>query len=159
MAASKSDPPTFNGEHPRTLDESLRVILPKDWRSPKLKEFFLILGSADPCLRAMPRWEFDNAVAEITGNPKLTPRDRNICLRQLGKCMRVKLDSSWRFALPSELCDKIGIGTKKPDVILHGTVMNFEIWSPKALADWESKQDEPDENGNPRMNVRDQLGL
>lgn len=159
MAATKSDPPMFNGEHPRTLDQSLRVILPKDWRSPKLKEFFLISGSAEPYLRAMPRWEFDNAVAEITGNQKLTPRERNICLRDLGKCMRVKLDSAWRFALPLDLCDKIGIGTKKPDVILHGTVMNFEIWSPKALADWERKKAVPDENGKLPINVREQLGL
>ena len=159
MAASKSDQPMFTGEHPRTLDVGLRVILPKDWRSPKITEFFLISGSAEPYIRVMPRSQYDAAVTEITGNQKLTPRERNICLRDLGKCMRVWLDSSWRLSLPSDLCDKAGISAKKPDVILHGTVLNFEIWSPKALADWERKQAKPDEKGKPRMNAREQLGL
>jgi DNA-binding transcriptional regulator/RsmH inhibitor MraZ len=159
MAAPKSDPPMFTGEHPRTLDVGLRVILPKDWRSLKITEFFLISGSAESYIRVMPRSEYDKAVAAITDDKNLTPRERNIHLRELGKCVRVMLDSAGRLALPSELCDKIGVSAKKPDVRLHGTVLNFEIWNPKGLADWERRQGEPDENGKLRMNVREYLGL
>ena len=159
MTALKSDQPMFTGEHPRTLDVGLRVNLPKDWRSLNIKEFFLISGSAEPYIRVMPRSEYEKAVASITEAVDLNPREKNICLRELGKCLRTQLDSSGRLTLPGDLCSKIGVGTKSADVILRGTVLNFEVWKPKDIADWEKKQAEPDEHGNPRMNVQDFLGL
>lgn len=159
MTASKPDQPMFTGEHPRTLDVGLRVNLPKDWRSLNIKEFFLISGSAEPYIRVMPRSEYDKAVASVTEAVDLNPREKNICLRELGKCLRTQLDSSGRLTLPADLCAKIGVGTKSADVILRGTVLNFEVWKPKDIADWEKKQAEPDEHGNPRMNVQDFLGL
>ena len=159
MTALKPDQPMFTGEHSRTLDVGLRVNLPKDWRSLKITEFFLISGSAEPYIRVMPRSEYEKAVASITEAVDLNPREKNICLRELGKCLRTQLDSSGRLTLPAELCARIGVGTKSPDVILRGTVLNFEVWKPKDIADWEKKQAEPDEHGNPRMNVHDVLGL
>ena len=159
MTASKPDQPMFTGEHPRTLDVGLRVNLPKDWRSLNIKEFILISGSAEPYIRVMPRSEYEKAVASITEAVDLNPREKNICLRELGKCLRTQLDSSGRLTLPADLCTKIGVGTKSADVILRGTVLNFEVWKPKDITDWEQKQAEPDEHGNPRMNVQDFLGL
>ena len=159
MAAAKSDSPRFTGEHDRTLDAALRVILPKDWRSPKITELYLIPGSAEAYLRAMPCWEYDAAVAKIAESKTLTPKEQTHHFRELGKCTRVKIDSSWRLAVPSDLCERIGVSAKKPDVILHGGVMNFEIWNPMALVEWTRKRTVPDENGKLPMTVQEYLGL
>jgi DNA-binding transcriptional regulator/RsmH inhibitor MraZ len=160
MAAPKSDQPMFTGEHPRTLDVGLRVILPKDWRSLKITEFFLISGSAEPYIKAMPRSEYDKAVAEITSDPSLSRAQRNIHLRSLGsKCTRVILDSSGRMTLPAELCKEIGVSAEKPDVTLQGAVLSFEIWNSKGLEHWERRQARPDDSGLPRMNVKEFLGV
>lgn len=150
----------FTGEHDRLLDSGLRVILPKDWRGLKISEFFLISGSAEPYIKAMPRSEYDKAVAEITNDPALTRLARNTHLRSLGsKCKRVTLDSSGRLTMPAELCKEIGVSVEKPDIVLLGAVTAFEIWNPKGLKDWERKQAQPDEAGHPRMNVKEFLGV
>jgi DNA-binding transcriptional regulator/RsmH inhibitor MraZ len=160
MAATHTEQPRFTGAHERLLDGGLRVILPKDWRSLKVTEFFLIPGSAETFIKAMPRAEYDSKVAEIKGEPSLTRLQRNTYLRDLGhQCMRVVLDSSGRLTVPSDLCKKINVSTDKPDVVLLGVVDGFEIWHPKDFAKWKQKQTGPVEAGQPRMNVQEFLGV
>ena len=150
----------FTGEHPRLLDPALRVILPKDWRSLKITEFFLIQGSAEPFIKAMPHTEYAGKVAEIKGDTSLTRLERNTHLRSLGsQCVRVLVDSAGRLTVPSDLCKAIGVGANKPDVALIGVVDGFEIWNPKNLENWKLKQAKPDASGKPRMNVQEFLGV
>lgn len=159
MTATHTEHAMFTGEHPRLLDPALRVILPKDWRSLKITEFFLIQGSAEICIKAMPHTEYASKVAEIKG-ASLTSLERNRFLRSLGsQCVRVVVDSAGRLTVPSDLCKAIGIGTTKPDVALVGVVDGFEIWNPKKLESWKLKQADPDESGKPRMNVQEFLGV
>lgn len=150
----------FTGAHERLLDPGLRVILPKDWRSLKITEFFLIPGSAETFIKAMPRAEYESKVAEIKGDTSLTRLQRNTYLRSLGyQCVRVLLDSAGRLTVPSDLCKKIGVSATKPDVVLLGVVDGFEIWHPKDFAGWKLTQTEPDKAGQPGMNVQDFLGV
>ena len=160
MAATHTEPPMFTGEHARLVDAGLRVILPKDWRSLKITEFFLIPGSADPFIKAMTPAEYAAKVAEIKSATSLTPLNRNRHLRSLGhQCVRVRLDSAGRLTVPSDFCKKIAVNAAKPDVVLVGAVDGFEIWTPKDFAKWKRAQGEPDESGQPRMNVQEFLGI
>ena len=164
----------FTGEHPRLLDAASRVNLPKDWRSLKITEFYLISGSADSFIMAMPRSEYEAKVAEIM-NPenKLSPAERNKHLRSLGaQCVKVKLDSAGRLTLPAGLCKDINIAPPPPDakpasdddakgtpVLLIGAVTTIEIWNPEGYEKWKRKQSEPGVNGETPMNVKEFLGV
>ena len=150
----------FTGEHDRLVDAGLRVILPKDWRSLKITEFFLIPGSADPLIKAMTRAEYAAKVAEIKGDASLSRLKRNTHLRSLGhQCARVLLDTAGRLTVPSDFCKKIAVSAARPDVVLVGAVEGFEIWNPKDFAKWKRTQGEPDEAGQSRMNVQEFLGI
>ena len=160
MTAGHTEPPMFTGAHERLLDAGLRVILPKDWRSLKITEFFLIPGSAEPFIKAMPHAEYAGKVAEIKGDTSLTRLQRNTYLRDLGyQCVRVLLDSAGRLTVPLEICKRIGVSAAKPDVVLLGVVDGFEIWHPKDFGKWKDKQAKPAEAGQSRMNVQEFLGV
>ena len=158
MAAPTPNPPTFTGEHERLLDPVLRVILPKGWRGPTTKELYLIVSSANPYIKALPRAEYDRSVAEIMAE---TTRDvRADYLRELGSSfLHVTLDSAWRFTLPAKFCAQIGIGADRPEITLVGAVSALEIWQPKGFRAWQKKKPTPGVNGEPRKDVRTFLSI
>ena len=160
MAATQTEQPMFTGAHERLLDPALRVILPKGWRSLKITEFYLIPGSAETFIKAMPRAEYESKVAEIKDDASLSRLQRNTYLRDLGfQCTHVLLDSAGRFILPSDLCKKIAVSADKPDIVLLGVVDGFEIWHPKDFAKWKRNQTAPMGTGQSRMNVQEFLGV
>lgn len=160
MTAANPHPPMFTGVHPRLLDGAQRIIVPKSWRGLKIREFYLIPGSAKPFIKAMTPAEYADKVAEIKGNKLLSPLKRNAHLRSLGhQCQHVAVDDAWRLTIPADFCKKIAISATKPDLLLVGAVDGFEIWKPKDFADWQKEQTGPDESGQPQMNVQEFLGL
>jgi len=160
MTAAASQMPMFTGEHPRSLDSALRVSLPKDWRSLQITEFYLISGSAESYVKAMPRADYESKVAEIMGDSSLTREERNSHLRSLGsQCQKVTLDSAGRLTVPSDLCDEIGVGEKEPNVVFVGAITGFEIWRPDTFKDWKRRQASPKTKGKAHMDVKKFLGV
>ena len=160
MAETESQKPMFTDELERTLDSGLRVMLPKDWRSLNITEFFLISGSSSSFIKAFPRSEYDKFIAKIEGDGKLDEELRNELLEEIGSaCKRVALDSSGRLALPAGLCAKIGVGADKPEVVLKGAVRTFNIWNPIKLANRQAASAKLADTGKPRMSAKEFLGV
>ena len=160
MTAPASNQPMFTGEHPRSLDSGLRVNLPKDWRSLQITEFFLISGSAEPYIMVMPRSEYEDKVAEITGAPNLSRAERNTHLRNLGsQCKRVTIDSSGRIAVPTDICKALKLAADNADVMLVGAVRSFEIWNPNGYEKWTRKQSAPGKQGAAHSGLKEFLGV
>jgi DNA-binding transcriptional regulator/RsmH inhibitor MraZ len=150
----------FNDELERTLDSGLRVMLPKDWRSLKITEFFLVSDSSSSFIKAFPRSEYDRFIAKIEDNTALDETERNEHLEEIGsKCKRVQLDSAGRLALPAEFCAEIGVGSQKPDVVLKGAVRTFNIWNPSKLAARVQARKKMSEAGQPRVSAKKFLGV
>jgi DNA-binding transcriptional regulator/RsmH inhibitor MraZ len=160
MTAAAFHLPMFTGEHPRSLDSALRVSLPKDWRGLQITEFYLISGSAESYIKAMPREDYESKVAEIMNDPKLDRLTKNSHLRSLGsQCQKAILDSSGRLTVPSDLCDEIGIGADKPNMVFVGAVTGFEIWHPDTFKDWKRRQASTKAKGKEHMDVKKFLGV
>lgn len=160
MAETESQKPMFTDELVRTLDSGLRVMLPKDWRSLNVTEFFLISGSSSSFIKAFPRSEYDKFIAKIEDDTSLSEDVRNELLEEIGSaCKRVTLDASGRLTLPPEFCAKIGVGTEKPDVVLKGAVRTFNIWNPTKLAMHREASTKMADAGKPRMSAKQFLGV
>lgn len=160
MAEAASQLPTFNGEIERVLDSGLRVMLPKDWRSHKITEFFVFSDSTSSFVKALPRYEYDRYIAKIENNPSLTERARNEFLEEVGSTFtRVLLDSAGRLALPANLCKEIGVGPEKPDVTLMGAVKGFNIWNPAKLAARKQLRQKMAASGEAPVSAKEFLGV
>ncbi len=160
MTAAASQLPMFTGEHPRSLDSALRVSLPKDWRSLQITEFYLISGSAESYIKAMPRADYESKVAEIMGDNSLTREERNAHLRNLGsQCQKVMLDSSGRLTVPADLCKEIEVSADEPSVVFAGAITGFEIWRPETFKDWKRRQTSPKTKGKAHLDVKKFLGV
>jgi DNA-binding transcriptional regulator/RsmH inhibitor MraZ len=160
MAEAEIQPPMFNGELERLLDSGLRVMLPKDWRSLKITEFFLISDSTSSFVKALPRSEYDRFVAKIESDTKLTEKERNEHLEEIGSaCKRVLLDNSGRLAVPAELCAEIGVGAEKPQIILKGAVRTFNMWNPARLAARQQARKKMTDTGGGRVGAKEFLGV
>jgi DNA-binding transcriptional regulator/RsmH inhibitor MraZ len=160
MTAAAPTLPMFSGEHPRSLDSALRVSLPKDWRSLQIEEFYLISGSAECYIKAMPRQDYESKVAEILNDPKLPREVKNSHMRDLGsQCQKVFLDSAGRITVPADLCKEIGIGADEPNMVFVGAITGFEIWRPDTFKDWKRRRALPKAKGKAHLDVKKFLGV
>jgi DNA-binding transcriptional regulator/RsmH inhibitor MraZ len=160
MAEPASHPPTFNGELERMLDSGLRVMLPKDWRSHKITEFFVFSDSTSSFVKVLPRFEYDRYIAKIETNEDLTEKERNEFLEEVGSTFtRVLLDSAGRLALPAEICEKIEVGANHPKVILKGAVRTFNIWNPAKLTARQQLRQKMADTGQGPMSAKEFLGV
>lgn len=160
MTAAAPTLPMFTGEHPRSLDSALRVSLPKDWRSLQIEEFYLISGSAESYIKAMPRQDYESKVAEILNDPDLDRLTKNSHLRSLGsQCQKVTLDNAGRITVPSDLCEEIGISAKEPNMVFVGAITGFEIWRPDTFKDWKRRQASTKAKGKEHIDVKKFLGV
>jgi DNA-binding transcriptional regulator/RsmH inhibitor MraZ len=162
MHATEPLQPMFTAEHPRQLDSGHRVMLPKDWRSLNITEFFLISGSTSSfgidCkyIRAYPRSEYNEMIGKIKNDPDIDQTERQRQLFEIGSaCRRVVVDPSGRLTLPPDLCKESGIGTtKNTPVMLTGEVLAFSIWKPSELAAWKEQCANEAKSGRPRMSAK-----
>ena len=152
--------PKFDADLERTLDNGLRMVVPPDWREFGIPEFFLVRDSTNSFIKAFPPSEFDKIINQIEqecGNDLERLHDEMEAIGSVSK--RVKLDSAGRFAVPADMCEAIGIGTKGPKVLLKGAVRTFNIWNPAKYAEREDARKKMEAAGQKQVNGRRRLGL
>jgi DNA-binding transcriptional regulator/RsmH inhibitor MraZ len=160
MAEASAQQPTFNGELERTLDSGFRVMLPKDWRSHRITEFFVFSDSTSSFVKVLPRSEYDRYITKIQTNTSLSERERNEFLEEVGSTFtRVLVDNMGRLPLPAALCAKIGVGGDNPKVIFKGAVTSFNIWNPAKLAARDQLRERMAESGTPPVSAKTFLGV
>lgn len=162
MNAAASPLPKFTGEHTRSLDSALRVSLPKEWRGLKIKEFYLYLtpGSANSHLLLMPGTDYDRKVADLMADTTLTREQRSAYLRAFGsQSQHVTLDNAERLTVPLEMCKRIGVNVKKPEVVFVGAVHTIEIWNPASFKAWTKTSMETLTKGKPLLNMGKYFGV
>jgi DNA-binding transcriptional regulator/RsmH inhibitor MraZ len=152
--------PKFDAEVERTLDNGLRLVVPPDWREFGIPEFFLVRDSNSSFIKAFPPAEYDKIIEQIEkdcGSDLERLHEEMEAIGSVSK--RVKLDAAGRLAVPSELCEAIGIGTKSPKVLLKGAVRTFNIWNPAKYADREAARKKMEASGQQQVNGRRRLGV
>ena len=160
MTETESCLPTFTDELERQLDSGLRVPLPKDWRSPLLTELFLITDSSNSFIKALPITEYRKFIDVIKSDTTLNRTERNECLEEIASSVkRVELDSAGRLALPSKMCEAIGIEGKNTKVILRGADETFNIWNPARLKERLEKKKTLTASGQEPLSAKKVIGV
>lgn len=124
----------FNFRYQHGVDEKRRAQVPKPWRPAPadLKtEFTLILwnkGSHGPCLRVLPRAQYDKLLAQIEA---MSPSDplKATRKRMIGSwSTQVTFDTTGRICIPEELANEAKI-FPGDEVKFVGLINLFEIWN------------------------------
>jgi DNA-binding transcriptional regulator/RsmH inhibitor MraZ len=152
--------PKFDAEVERSLDNGLRLVVPPDWREFGIPEFFLVRDSSNSFIKAFPPAEYDKIIDQIErecGSDLERLHEEMEAIGSVSK--RVKVDSAGRMAIPSELCEAIGLEAKSPKVLLKGAVRTFNIWNPTKYADREKARKKLEEAGQQQVNGRRRLGI
>ena len=152
--------PKFDADLERTLDNGLRMVVPPDWREFGIPEFFLVRDSNNSFIKAFPPSEYDKIINQIEqecGSDLERLHEEMEAIGSVSK--RVKLDTAGRLAVPADMCEAIGVGTKGPKVLLKGAVRTFNIWNPAKYAEREAARKQLEAAGQKQINGRRRLGL
>jgi DNA-binding transcriptional regulator/RsmH inhibitor MraZ len=135
MAESDTPQPIFCDEFEHKLDSGWRVVLPKDWRSLNITEFFVTESSAssgEAALRVFTRAEWENKVDELKNLPdrQHDKKALNDLVEEFSsRSKRVVPDKDGRITIPDTLWQGIGISPANPEVTLCGAHRSFRIWN------------------------------
>jgi MraZ protein len=145
MVATADNGTIYNFRYRHGVDEKRRVQLPMKWRPlDPATEFTLTLWpkpEQGPCLRVLPRAQFDKLLADIEARPGTDP-NKGFLKRYLGSwSTQVTLDKTGRICIPEELAKKAGI-EPNVEVMLVGLMNLIEIWSSDRFAKLSAVEDE-----------------
>jgi MraZ protein len=122
----------FTGSYRRTLDDKLRLPLPKPLRDPLAEggPFFLTPG-LDGCLALYPEKEFEALAERLAASSPAAREVRDYSRLFYSQAACVAPDGQWRFRVPPELAKWAGFAG---EVMIVGVRDHMEIW---ALDKWQ----------------------
>lgn len=119
----------FSGQHPSTIDDKNRIIIPAKMRQAAgeagEKGFFVTRG-IDDCIVIQTQARFEQRAAETADEKSrqtLAGRMLERALFTRGEVVRC--DRQGRFLLPAQLIESLGIGT---NVVIAGVNDRIEVW-------------------------------
>jgi MraZ protein len=137
---SESAQTIFAGEFRHAMDAKNRVTIPSRWRRGDVDEFFAIPNFEGGFLMIIPPAEFKRLADKVEQDQSISPAERRRLIRQFSsRAQHVTSDKQGRMVLPDDQCKLLGL---KEEVVLVGSYLRFEIWSP---APWK-KTSENDES-------------
>lgn len=121
--------PLFSGEHPSTIDDKNRVIIPAKMRAAAGRDGesgFYITRGIDDCItiQTAARFEQTSAAAAESSN-RQTAAGRMIERAIFSKAEFAQCDRQGRLLLPARLLQQLGIGRQ---VVIVGVNDRIEIW-------------------------------
>jgi DNA-binding transcriptional regulator/RsmH inhibitor MraZ len=166
MAESASPQPIFCDEFEHKLDSAWRVVLPKDWRSFQVTEFYVTHSSASSggaALRVFTRAGWQEQCESLKRDPELQADKKTLydLLEQLSaSSKRVVPDKEGRLVIPDTLWKKIGVSPDDNDkVTLRGGYDSFRIWNSKVLKEYENAKAVMEQYEGKRQTAQERLGL
>ncbi len=165
MVEHDSSEPIFCDQFEHKLDAAWRIVLPKDWRSLKVTEFFVTpssVSSGAVSLRVAPRraWEgyFEVLRAKYPGPEnaaKLSGRYEELC----ASSKRVVPDKEGRLLIPESLWTKIGVSPQNPHLTLRGAYNTFRIWNREAFQRYGQLKQMMADFDRPAQSPQEEIGL
>lgn len=126
-----NEPQTYTRQFSRGIDDSRRVMIPKEWRREDQSITFAILPwpiGEEAYLLALPpaRWKelLERLNAMSLSNDQAAVVERVIG----GTCAHLSPDKTGRICLPQELTQAVGISR---EALFVGRLQKFEIWDPQ----------------------------
>ena len=166
MAESASPQPIFCDEFEHKLDSAWRVVLPKDWRSFQVTEFYVTQSSASSgvaALRVLTRADWEEHCESLKRDPELQANKTKLydLLEQLSAgSKRVVPDKEGRLVIPEALWRKIGVNPETNDkVTLRGCYHSFRIWNSKVLKEYEDAKAAIQKFEGKRETPQERLGI
>lgn len=135
----------FLGEYRHAMDEKGRLTVPARYRQLLEDEGGYITQGIDPNLLVWRKETFEQ-IADAIGRLAFTDREA----REFGRMFfsgadRVQPDSSGRILIPQFLRDRQGLNG---EVVLAGSNLYFEIWSPTEWVRQTEKQEKIHQNAD-----------
>ena len=130
---------SFTGEYINSLDQKNRLSVPVKYRkSLKLinDKTFVICKGFDLNLLLYPVEEWRIVEAQLISLSSIKDTNRNFIRNIVRHANYVKYDSQGRIAVPDILLKYSNI---KKDVLVIGMLKKIELWDPKTLEKFESK--------------------
>ncbi len=141
--------PLFSGEHPSTIDDKNRVIIPAKMRAAAGRDGesgYYITRGFDDCIviQTAARFEQTSAAAADSSN-RQTAAGRMIERAIFPKAEFAQCDKQGRLLIPARLLQQLGIGRQ---VVIVGVNDRIEIWD---QARWEEVDKEAQRQLAPRV--------
>ena len=124
-------PQTYTGQFNRGIDDSRRVMIPKEWRRDDQSITFAILPwpiGAEAYLLALPPARWNDLLARL--NPMSLSNDEAAVVERVigGTCAHLAPDKTGRICFPQNLTQAGGIDR---EALFVGRLQKFEIWNPQ----------------------------
>jgi len=135
--------PLFSGQHPSTIDDKNRVIIPAKMRQAAGRDgeagYYATRG-IDDCIVIQTAARFEQRGAGAADEKvRQTAAGRMLERALFSRAEFVKCDKQGRFLLPAALIDSLGIGK---NVVIVGVNDRIEVWD---AARWEQVIKEAEE--------------
>jgi MraZ protein len=115
----------YTGTYRRSLDDKLRLPIPKPLRTSEAAGRFYLTPGLDHCLALYPEPAFE-ALAERLASASPAAREvRDYSRVFFSQAVCVAPDGQWRFRVPAELAKWAELGA---EVVLVGVRDHLEIW-------------------------------
>lgn len=154
---------TFAGNHPVSLDDKDRVVLPlglrkcigESDRESLLKDIFMVRPSdSNECLELYPKVEYDKYVEDLESSYAPSDKEGQDYLRFFTSLVEaIELDRQYRFTIPEASKGAAALGKK---LIFVGRTRMIEIWDEATWAVWKREKGKAREKPEPTDSPRRQ---
>jgi MraZ protein len=115
----------YTGTYRRSLDEKLRLPIPKPLRTSEAAGRFYLTPGLDSCLALYPEPAFEAFAARLASASPAAREVRDYSRVFFAQAVCVVPDSQWRFRVPAELAKWAELGA---EVMVVGVRDHLEIW-------------------------------
>jgi len=132
--------PLFASQHPSTIDDKNRVIIPARMRQAAGREGeagFYVTRGIDDCIVIQTAARFEQtAAARADARSRQTAAGRKLERAIFSKAEFAKCDRQGRLLLPARLTEELAIGR---DVVIAGVNDRIEVWDARR---WQEEMQE-----------------
>ncbi len=132
--------PLFSGEHPSTIDDKNRVIIPAKMRLAAGRDGesgFYITRGIDDCITIQTAARFEQTSAATANDPtRQTATGRMIERAIFSKAEFAMCDKQGRLLIPARLIQQLGISRQ---VVIVGVNDRIEVWDQARWADMDKE--------------------
>jgi MraZ protein len=113
------------GEHPYTIDDKGRVVMPSDFRK-FVEDGMVLTRGFEGCLYVFPTVEWQRIEAAVVDLPLNDKAGRDFMRFFYSGANKVRLDAQGRVSIPQTLRN---YGALEADVVVTGAPKRLEIWN------------------------------
>ena len=144
----------YVGEHSRSLDEKLRIVLPTKWRfDDELNGIYMALPNPSGCITIYPPKMVEKLTEKVSEISLGDKQGQKTLAKLFSKADQLSCDKSGRIMINASLCSHSSLSK---EVLMVGSFMTFSIWNPEKYSIYINSDNE---SADEMSEILTQLGL